>query len=58
MCAYNKVNQTQACQNSKLINGILKQELGFPGAFPLPFHSILAIWSPYVFSSVTTNGYT
>ncbi|KAJ7908199.1 glycoside hydrolase superfamily [Mycena leptocephala] len=31
MCAYNKVNQTQACQNSKLINGILKQELGFPG---------------------------
>ncbi|KAJ7054141.1 beta glucosidase precursor [Mycena amicta] len=31
MCSYNKVNQTQACQNSKLINGILKEELGFQG---------------------------
>ncbi|KAJ6524599.1 glycoside hydrolase superfamily [Mycena vulgaris] len=29
MCSYNKINQTQACQNSKLINGILKEELGF-----------------------------
>ncbi|KAF7314428.1 Fn3-like domain-containing protein [Mycena kentingensis (nom. inval.)] len=31
MCSYNNVNQTQACQNSKLINGILKGELGFQG---------------------------
>ncbi|KAJ6459974.1 glycoside hydrolase superfamily [Mycena sanguinolenta] len=31
MAAYNKINQTQACQNSKLINGLLKQELGFQG---------------------------
>ncbi|KAF7290169.1 Fn3-like domain-containing protein [Mycena indigotica] len=31
MCSYNLVNQTQACQNSKLINGILKEELGFQG---------------------------
>ncbi|KAJ7164325.1 glycoside hydrolase superfamily [Mycena filopes] len=31
MCSYNKINQTQACQNSKLINGILKEELGFQG---------------------------
>ncbi|KAJ7881142.1 glycoside hydrolase superfamily [Mycena olivaceomarginata] len=31
MCSYNFINQTQACQNSKLINGILKEELGFQG---------------------------
>lgn len=31
MCSYQKVNQTQACQNSKLINGILKEELDFQG---------------------------
>ncbi|KAJ7099740.1 beta-glucosidase [Mycena epipterygia] len=31
MCSYNKINQTQACQNSKLINGVLKEELGFQG---------------------------
>ncbi|KAJ7720763.1 hypothetical protein DFH07DRAFT_1008476 [Mycena maculata] len=30
-CSYNKINQTQACQNSKLINGVLKEELGFQG---------------------------
>jgi beta-glucosidase len=33
MCSYNFINQTQACQNSKLINGILKEELGFQGMF-------------------------
>jgi len=31
MCSYNKINQTQACQNSKLINGVLKEELDFQG---------------------------
>ncbi|KAJ7861767.1 glycoside hydrolase superfamily [Mycena leptocephala] len=31
MCSYNKINQTQACQNSKLINGVLKEELGYMG---------------------------
>ncbi|KAK7005807.1 beta-glucosidase [Favolaschia claudopus] len=31
MCSYQHVNQTQACQNSKLINGVLKEELGFQG---------------------------
>ncbi|KAK7055678.1 Fn3-like domain-containing protein [Favolaschia claudopus] len=31
MCSYQFVNQTQTCQNSKLINGILKGELGFQG---------------------------
>ncbi|KAK8015842.1 glycoside hydrolase family 3 protein [Apiospora marii] len=31
MCSYNQVNNSYACQNSKLLNGILKSELGFQG---------------------------
>jgi beta-glucosidase-like glycosyl hydrolase len=31
MCSYQMVNNTYACENSKLINGILKDELGFHG---------------------------
>lgn len=31
MCSYNMVNNSYACQNSKLLNGILKDELGFQG---------------------------
>ncbi|KAJ4397872.1 hypothetical protein N0V93_002109 [Gnomoniopsis smithogilvyi] len=31
MCSYNKVNNSEACQNSKMINGLLKTELGFQG---------------------------
>ena len=31
MCSYQKVNATYACENSKLLNGILKDELGFQG---------------------------
>ncbi|KAB5530387.1 beta-glucosidase [Coniochaeta sp. 2T2.1] len=31
MCAYNRVNQSYSCQNSKLLNGVLKDELGFQG---------------------------
>ena len=31
MCSYNQVNGTQACQNDKTLNGLLKVELGFPG---------------------------
>ncbi|CAF2092400.1 unnamed protein product [Rotaria magnacalcarata] len=31
MCAYNQVNGTQACQNSKILNELLKGELGFQG---------------------------
>jgi hypothetical protein len=32
MCSYQRVNQTFACENSKLINGIIKGELDFQGA--------------------------
>jgi beta-glucosidase len=31
MCSYNRVNNSYSCQNSKLLNGILKDELGFQG---------------------------
>ena len=31
MCSYNMVNSSYACDNSKLMNGILKDELGFQG---------------------------
>ncbi|KAG0137433.1 glycoside hydrolase family 3 protein [Tuber indicum] len=31
MCSYNRVNNSAACQNSYLQNGILKDELGFQG---------------------------
>lgn len=31
MCSYNRVNDTYACANDRLLNGILKTELGFPG---------------------------
>ncbi|KAI1778099.1 glycoside hydrolase family 3 protein [Hypoxylon cercidicola] len=32
MCSYNRVNNSYACANSKMQNGILKTELGFQGA--------------------------
>ena len=35
MCSMNRVNSTLACENQKLISGLLKSELGFPG-FVLP----------------------
>lgn len=31
MCAYNRVNNTYACENSYLLNYLLKEELGFQG---------------------------
>lgn len=31
MCSYNRVNASWACQNSKVLNGLLKSELGFQG---------------------------
>ena len=31
MCSYQMVNNSYACSNSKLLNGILKDELGFQG---------------------------
>lgn len=31
MCSYQQVNNSYGCQNSKLMNGLLKDELGFQG---------------------------
>lgn len=31
MCSYNRINQTYGCENSKSLNGLLKEELGFQG---------------------------
>jgi beta-glucosidase len=31
MCSYQRANNSYGCQNSKLLNGILKTELGFEG---------------------------
>ncbi|KAF3769516.1 family 3 glycoside hydrolase [Cryphonectria parasitica EP155] len=31
MCSYNQINNSYACQNSKMLNNILKGELGFQG---------------------------
>lgn len=31
MCSYNRINSTYACENSKVLNGLLKEELGFQG---------------------------
>ncbi|KAK4988866.1 hypothetical protein LTR50_003600 [Elasticomyces elasticus] len=31
MCSYNRINGSYGCQNSKALNGLLKDELGFQG---------------------------
>lgn len=31
MCSYNQINNSYGCQNSKMLNNILKEELGFQG---------------------------
>ncbi|KAK4634791.1 Beta-glucosidase 1 [Fulvia fulva] len=31
MCSYNQINNSYGCQNSALLNGLLKNELGFQG---------------------------
>lgn len=31
MCSYNQINNSYGCQNSKMMNGILKAEMNFPG---------------------------
>ncbi len=39
MCSYNRVNNTYACQNSKLMNVILKTELSFEGFVVLDWNA-------------------
>ncbi|KAF4543392.1 uncharacterized protein LTHEOB_91 [Lasiodiplodia theobromae] len=40
MCSYNRVNQTYACENSKMLNGLLKGELGFQGYVMSDFYAV------------------
>ncbi|KAI1850299.1 hypothetical protein JX266_004157 [Neoarthrinium moseri] len=39
MCSYNRVNNTYGCENSKLMNGILKTELAFEGFVMLDWNA-------------------
>lgn len=39
MCSYNRINNTYGCENSKLMNGILKDELGFDGFVMLDWNA-------------------
>lgn len=33
MCSYQRINNSYGCQNSKTLNGLLKEELGFQVGF-------------------------
>lgn len=39
MCSYNRINNTYGCENSKLMNGVLKGELGFQGFVMLDWNA-------------------
>jgi len=43
MCSYNQVNNTYACGNSKTMNGLLKDELGFQVSNASSNYSITAL---------------
>ncbi|EJD04021.1 uncharacterized protein FOMMEDRAFT_187156 [Fomitiporia mediterranea MF3/22] len=46
MCSYSKINGTYACENDKMLNGVLKGEFGFPGYVMsdwLATHSTLSV---------------
>lgn len=40
MCSYQRVNSTYSCDNSKLLNGVLKTELEFEGFVLLDWNAI------------------
>ncbi|UNI19126.1 Beta-glucosidase [Purpureocillium takamizusanense] len=39
MCSYNRINNTYGCENSKLMNGVLKSELAFDGFVMLDWNA-------------------
>ncbi|KAK8097437.1 beta-glucosidase [Apiospora sp. TS-2023a] len=49
MCSYQRVNNTYSCDNSKLLNGILKTELGFDGF-------VLLDWNAQHYLGSANNG--
>lgn len=49
ICSYNKVNSTYACENDKLMNGLLKNGLDFQG-------HVMSDWNAQHRTSVCANG--
>jgi beta-glucosidase len=45
MCSYQRINNTYGCDNSKLMNGVLKTELEFDGFVLLDWNAIHALES-------------
>lgn len=39
LCSYNRINNTYGCMNSKVMNGVLKTELGFDGFVVLDWNA-------------------
>lgn len=37
MCSYTQINNSYGCQNSKMLNNLLKDELGFQGMSKTPY---------------------
>lgn len=42
MCSYNRINQTQSCENSKLINGYAKGQHRFQGVFVSDWTAVIS----------------
>ncbi|ETS85045.1 hypothetical protein PFICI_03070 [Pestalotiopsis fici W106-1] len=40
MCSYNRINNTYGCENSKLMNGLLKTETSFQGFIMLDWNAV------------------
>ncbi|TVY49032.1 putative beta-glucosidase G [Lachnellula occidentalis] len=67
LCSYNRFNQTHSCENSELLNRILKEELGFQGYVMSDFlatpsgvksiHAGLDLNVPGVIDAGTTKSY-
>lgn len=49
LCAFGRTNNTYTCENSKLLNGYLKTEMGFQGF-------VVTDWDAQVQASAATSG--
>lgn len=71
MCSYNRANGSYACQNSKLINGFVKEELSFQGyvlsdwaathsgvASVLAGLDMVSWFSPWIYSTIVMHNRT
>jgi beta-glucosidase len=45
MCSYNKIDGTYACENSRIMSEILKDELNFQGYIMSDWNASLALWT-------------